>query len=106
MNPDLFDGFTVRDPPAQRHSRTSIAAAKSIKKALAPLQARVIGYLRECAAGATDEQMATALNMQGNTLRPRRIELQERGFIRDSGLTLKTKAGRSAVVWIATNKRM
>jgi hypothetical protein len=49
--------------------------------------------------GGTDEELQDALGMNPNTQRPRRIELVERGLVRDSGRTRKTKSGRRATVW-------
>ena len=37
--------------------------------------------------------------MSPNTQRPRRLELLEMGWIKDSGVTSKTEAGLDAIVW-------
>jgi hypothetical protein len=97
----LFD-----DPPAQRHSPTSVAAAEAIRPATGRLRMAVLEYLRSCGQnGATDDEMQDALNgtlgMGPSTQRPRRIELVEAGLVADSGRTRLTKAGRKAVVWVA-----
>jgi hypothetical protein len=39
--------------------------------------------------------------MAGSTERPRRRELEEAGWIRDSGRTRKTASGHDAIVWLA-----
>ena len=93
---DLFDL-----PPHQRHSKTSRAAAESIKPHLNALQARVLGCIQlEPAYGATDDEIQRMTGMNPSTQRPRRIELLEKGLIRDSGRTRKTKSGRAATVWV------
>ena len=106
---DLFDAAGLRlpyngEPPSQAHSATSQAAAASIKKRIGPMHKRVIAYLKDRPDfGATDEEMMAALNMGGNTLRPRRRELELMKRVWNSGMTRPTKSGRAAVVWTITN---
>ena len=93
----LFD-----DPPAQRHSETSVEAAEAIAPAAATLRLLVLAVLRKAGAdGMTDEEMLAATGLQPSTGRPRRIELMQAGHVRDSGRKRETKSGRRAVVWIA-----
>jgi predicted ArsR family transcriptional regulator len=88
--------------PAQRHSETSRAAAASLgADALNAMQRRVLEYL-ETHGPSTDEEIATGLDMNPSTERPRRIELQKRGLVVEAG-TRKTVSGRKAVVWKATS---
>lgn len=87
-------------PPAQKHSATSQAAAKSITPHLGPLHRAVLGLLGEHPDGLTDEEMMDLLDLGGNTVRPRRRELQLMGRIKDSGRVRPTKSGRDAVVWV------
>jgi hypothetical protein len=47
----------------------------------------------------TDEEVMASTDMEGNTLRPRRRELQLSGYIVDSGERRKTQSGRTATVW-------
>lgn len=92
---DLFD------PPYQKHSETSRAAAEAIKPGLNALQQKVLNIIRlEPSWGATDEEIQMMANMNPSTQRPRRIELMNKGLIRDSGKTRATKSGRRAVVWV------
>lgn len=94
---DLFSDYA----PSVAGSATSEAAAEEIAPDAARLRARVYGYLQFVGStGATDEEMQDALNMVGNTQRPRRTELVDAGKVRDSGLKRKTKANRGAVVWV------
>lgn len=100
---DYGDLFSVPPygggPPHQRHSATSKAAAESVRVRVGPLHQKILAHLREC-GGATDEEIMGALDMGGNTQRPRRRELQLMGMVKDSGLTRQTRSGRAAVVWI------
>jgi hypothetical protein len=90
------------DPPAQRHSATSRAAAREIGATAGTLRARVLGHLIECGRlGATDEEMQTALDMNPSTQRPRRIELVAAGLVYDTTATRATRSGRRAAVWRA-----
>lgn len=89
--------------PYQKHSATSAAAAREARPNAGTLRAIVLGELeRRGPRGATDDELQDALGMNPSTQRPRRVELVERGLVRDSGDTRKTKSGRSATVWVAT----
>ena len=91
--------------PAQQHSRTSMAAADSLDPdTLNKLQAKVLATIQAAPAGLTDEEIAARLNMNPSTERPRRIELQKRGFIEQAG-TRRTASGRQAAVWRATRAK-
>lgn len=88
------------DPPAQRHSETSKAAAESVKRFLSKLEQKVIDCLEaHHPAGLTDEEMQEEIGMQPSTQRPRRIKLVEKGRVRDSGERRPVRSGRAAVVW-------
>jgi hypothetical protein len=98
--PTIFPG---KPPPAQRHSKTSRAAAALMdggarSTALAQVYYLLLGCLP---GGLTDEEGQEMLQMKGNTYRPRRVELQEIGLVVDSKHTRKTQAKREAVVWLA-----
>ena len=86
--------------PYQQHSDTSRLAAAAIEPKSGTLRRAVLDFLR-CRGdvGATDEEMQTALAMNANTQRPRRVELLRAGLIRESGQLRRTGAGRDAVVW-------
>lgn len=84
----------------QRHSETSRQAARSVASYSGRDRSRVLEYLEQHPEGATDEQIGDALDLPGNTLRPRRRELQQASLIIDSGRHASTRSGRKAVVWI------
>jgi predicted ArsR family transcriptional regulator len=88
----LFD-----QPPAQRHSATSVAAAEEIKPSRKKMAEEVYEVIRQ-RGPITDERIADVLGMNPSTARPRRIELVRAGKIRAAG-TLRTNAGRRATCW-------
>jgi hypothetical protein len=95
---DWVSEAPARLPAHQRHSTTSRAAARAAVPRVNELQARVLAFIR-AQGGATDNEIQDALDMNPSTQRPRRIELMERGLVRDSGRKRKTPSGREAVVW-------
>lgn len=93
----LIDRPDIPSRPSQRQD-TSVEAAGAYSAATAQrTRSAVLTQItrRPC----TDEEIATALSMEGNSVRPRRIELVERGLVRDSGTRRLTKAKRRAIVW-------
>lgn len=98
---DLIAAALPAEPPSVRGSDTSVAAAKQIEPITGALRLAVYAMLVSRGwVGATDEEMQDALEMAPNTQRPRRIELVEDGWVRDSGRTRPTRSGRKAVVWV------
>lgn len=51
--------------------------------------------------GATDEEIAKATELNPSTVRPRRKELLDEGWVIDMGKTRKTDGGKGATVWVA-----
>lgn len=89
----------ARPAPSVRGSITSAAAADSMDaKTLNRLHRLVLEYLRTRPDGATDEEIASALSLNPNTARPRRIELARRGLVIEAG-TRQTASRRKASVW-------
>ena len=102
MSSDLF-GDAPAMSPYQRHSRPSKAAAAAVAPTTATLRQVVLNYLRACGiAGATDGEGEDATGMSGDTWRPRRVELERAGLVRDGGTTRLTRSGRQATVWMVT----
>lgn len=100
-----FD-FFEKPPPFVRTSDTSRAAAGRLAPLSAKtLRARVLRVIEAAGeAGRTDEELQDELQMAGSTQRPRRVELVEGGYIRDSGQRRPTHSGRAAVVWVACKR--
>lgn len=94
---DLLSGDVP--PPHQHGSATSAAAADQIASSAATLREQILSLLRGHGP-MTDEQMQDALNMAGDTQRPRRRELEKAGLIFKQS-TGTTRSGRSAQVWAA-----
>jgi predicted ArsR family transcriptional regulator len=81
---------------------TSDEAALSMREHKLRQRGQVYGYLLDCrATGSTADEAEAALGIAGNSLRPRLVELREMKLIRASGMTRKTRTGRSAIVWQA-----
>lgn len=108
MNQTHFEFDTARPirskAPAQRHSETSVAAAKAIESKSETLRRKVFEFiLSRGDYGATDEEMQDLIPMKPNTQRPRRVELQDGKAGREIVIfkqgTRPTKSGSSAAVW-------
>lgn len=88
-----------------KDSSTSLSAAIAIEASANSLRGRTYRMLvRRGSNGATDHEIQHLSGMNPSTQRPRRIELVERGLVKDSGITRPTPSGRSAVVWIAVSQ--
>lgn len=102
---DLFqsiDDTWPGEPASVAGSETSVAAAKSIEPVSGRLRKAVYEWLKSRGEqGGTDQEIQDALGMADNTERPRRIELVEAGYVRDSGQKRLTRSKRAAVVWSA-----
>lgn len=87
--------------PAQEHSEESKAAARS-QSATKLHRDRLMVFTALKTAGidgATDEELQLATGLDGNTERPRRIELVKENLITRHG-TRPTTRGKAAAVWI------
>ena len=88
-------------PPAV-NVPTSLAAADAIKADAATLRRKLLDYIMEQGSrGATDDECQVALDMAGNTQRPRRVELFQAGKICMAPMMRNTRSGRKANVWRA-----
>ena len=99
--PDMFQPYRGH-PPHVAGSDTSKAAADSKKPTAAIQRLRVLAFIGGCKArGCTDEEIAEGMGIGGNSVRPRRRELELRGLIEKREETRPTRSGRMAVVWVA-----
>lgn len=87
-------------PPFQRHSATSRDAAESMRGKTARIRDVVFETLRN--RPMTDEELINEIGISQNTVRPRRVELAQRGLIAEVGKR-PTSSGRMAVVWGVNN---
>lgn len=85
--------------PYQRHSETSREAAAAIAPKVGKLQASVLAYIK-AHPRSTDAQIIAGMDRGANSIRPRRIELQGLGLIRQDGVVVQSN-GRKAAVWVA-----
>lgn len=91
-------------PAFQAHSETSHDAAVSVRESAPTMREKVYAAIKASPHGLTDEEIGRVLSMQGNSVRPRRVELVGDGArlphrIESAG-TRKTRSGRRAVVWV------
>ena len=86
--------------PHQVHSMTSVDAGHSIRSIKGHQQRKVFNAIRSYGlTGITAQQIGIVLEMDGNSVRPRIVELAEQGLIEEAG-TRPTKSGRQASVWV------
>ena len=91
-----------RLPPHQWHSDTSRAAAEAIAPKFGTMTRTVLAELCKYPLGLTDEEAQNIMGMPGNSYRPCRVTLMDRGFVIDSGHRRKTAQRKDAVVWSVT----
>jgi hypothetical protein len=98
--PWLHTRSTARsDSPAIVESPTSRAAARRIAPEAPRLYHRILNHFRAVGPfGATDEEGETALQIPGNSYRPRRGTLARDGLITAGGKR-PTRSGNAARVW-------
>lgn len=75
-------------------------AEVEIKPSAAKLREQVYDCVRDWGP-VTDEQIAQMAQMNPNTARPRRLELERAGRIKAEGYS-RTRSGRKAVTWVTT----
>ena len=76
---------------------TSYGASVYIKPRTGTLRAMIMDHL-VMHGPATDPEIQEQIGLMPNTERPRRVELVEGGFVRDSG-RVKRHHGREHIVW-------
>ena len=87
--------------PFARKSETSRAAAQAITPGVRAMAAQVLEHITRCGtAGATDQEIAAAIDMLSDTARARRVGLRDAGLVIDSGQRRASPNGRPSTVWI------
>jgi hypothetical protein len=86
-------------PPSQGHSEPSVKAAISMRPKANTLRDRIYQYLTTYGP-ATDDEIRMGLGLDGNTARPRRIELVAMGKVTAAGKG-KSSRGNQATLWMA-----
>lgn len=100
----LFDPDGKPGPawkPWQIHSQESQDAAFSMIGRAETIRDRVLALIRGSCDGLTDEELTEMMGLNPSTVRPRRIELMNRGLITDFGRR-RNHSGRLALIWVAT----
>lgn len=103
----IDEGMANLSDPLEPQTQTRVDArpsARAAARAALPTSGsqrrRVLDLLM--AQPATDEDIAKALDMNPSSVRPRRGELVEGGWIHESSLQATTDAGLAAIVWEPT----
>lgn len=91
-------------PPHQVHSDTSTAAAEAIAPKFGNMTRSVLQFLSRYPQGLIDEEAQRIMGMDGNSYRPCRVTLADKGLVKDTGMRRKTSHKRPAVVWAITDK--
>jgi hypothetical protein len=87
------EGKVVRDP-----RMTSAKSAASVAPRVGTQRAAILTHIAERPGGVTDFEIARDLKILPNSVRPRRGELIEGGYVVDSGQT-RVHRGSEWVVW-------
>jgi hypothetical protein len=91
-------------PPISGKRATSKAAARRVEPHVNTQRRALLDVFRNTAFhveeyGFTDSELVIKANMPPNTLRPRRNELVEDGWITDTGHRRKNQNGNQEIVW-------
>jgi hypothetical protein len=82
------------------HSQTSVDAGHSVKPITGFQRRKVFAAIKAYGlSGITCQQLEIVLEMSGNSIRPRIVELMEQGLIEEAG-TRPTKSNRQATVYV------
>lgn len=82
---------------------TAQAAAEGVLVRSGTQRHRVLAALERTGdRGATDDELGGLTALALNSVRPRRLELVEAGYVMDSGDTRPSAQGNAAVVWLPT----
>jgi hypothetical protein len=87
--------------PYSNNSTSRDAARMALRDSTITRRA-VYNCLSDAAEGMTDRQMQDLLGLDGNTQRPRRLELIMMGLVRDSGRKMLPDTGKRrtpVIVW-------
>lgn len=93
--------MSIDTAPYVPGSSTSERAAEAIEPFMTAQRWKVLTTFRQFGL-LTDEDVAGITGLSASSVRPRRGELVELGYVIDSGEERKTKSGRAAVLWRVT----
>lgn len=89
-------------PPHQHHSDTSREAAAAIAPKFGRMTSAVLTLIARHQDGLTDEEGQSLMRMEGNSYRPCRVTLADKGFVTDTGVRRLTAHRKKAAVWAIT----
>ncbi|PKV95901.1 hypothetical protein ATK30_6834 [Amycolatopsis echigonensis] len=92
------EGKVAADPAI-----TSARAARSVQPRTGTQRAAILQYVVEAPNGVTDFEISRDMRILPNSVRPRRNELADGGYVVDSGQTRQHR-GSSWAVWVATDE--
>lgn len=90
--------------PVRRDAReTSREAARAVEGTASHVRTALLrAFIQAGQEGLTDDEGQSSTGINGNTYRPRRVELERLGLVTATALRRRTQTGRSAAVFRAT----
>ena len=88
------------------HPGTSKDAAVDVMPRTGTQRMAVLDSIGHSDNGLTDEEAMDELGLHPSSVRPRRKELVDGGWVKDSGRTRPTSTGNDAIVWVLTPKAL
>ncbi|MEV4604826.1 hypothetical protein AB0K15_46685 [Amycolatopsis sp. NPDC049253] len=82
---------------------TSARAARNVEPRTGNQRGRILAFLVEHGDGGTDFELGVVLGILPNSVRPRRGELVDAGYLVDSGTTRRHR-GSDWTVWVPTDE--
>ena len=90
--------------PFESGSETSQAAAESMVGPADKARMAVLHFIEACGLdGATNDEIEMKTGMSGNTIRPRRRELEDAWLVVKTSTQRPTRSGRLADVYVAAS---
>jgi hypothetical protein len=86
-------------PPHQWHSDTSAEAAQAIAPKFGRMTNAVLALIARYEDGLTDEEGQSLMRLEGNSYRPCRVTLADKGYVQDTNVRRLTSHRKKAVVW-------
>lgn len=96
------DLFSDGPQPFEGKTDTSREAAAFVAPLTGNLRIKVLNFIKKRGdLGATLHEIADGTGLSLQTVCARRKELEEMGFVKDSGSRRKNPSGRTGIIWIA-----
>jgi len=98
---------SARVAPVAYHNGTltSRKAAEVIRPCVNSQAAKVWGFIEsQGERGATDKEIQSGLQMDGNSQRPRRVWLMRNGFVKPKGAPCEHVVRERSIVWVVAKR--